>query len=99
MLKEQTITIASIELDGSVLTMTGVLDEWAYDWRVELSFPNAGIFINSRVWTREDYICDEDELHEAMWEEVMFITKKYHTIIISEEKEMVEVEDEEEEEA
>lgn len=85
-----TITTATIDFGDWALSASGVLDEY-WDWRFEMSFPKTNM--SSRDWTERLHFSDQEELEEAMWEEVQRINKKYSHCAFTEETEEVENED------
>lgn len=84
---EVTTTTAKLELDGFTLTAEGILDEPS-EWTITNSSP-----VRSTSYTRNEY-WDEDEVVEALWEEAMFIIRKYSNVVIDHMTEEVEDEDE-----
>jgi hypothetical protein len=89
----KTKAVASIELDGFKLEVSGFYDET--DWETTLSFDYTGVQVPSKTWVDEDtYIYNEDDLNDYAWEELFRIIKKYNGFSIDEAK--VEVEDEDE---
>jgi hypothetical protein len=86
----KTKAVASIELDGFKLEVSGFYDET--DWETTMVFPGSGV---AKTWVDDDvYIYNENELDAYAWEELFRIIKKYNGFSIEEVK--VEVEDEEE---
>lgn len=91
----KTKAVASIELDGFKLEVSGFYDET--NWETTLSFPDSGIYAPSKTWVDDsEYIYDEEELDKYAWEELFRIIKKYNGFSIEESKVEVEVEDEDE---
>ena len=89
----KTKAVASIELDGFKLEVSGFYDET--DWETTLSFDQTGVQVPSKTWVDDDiYIYNEDDLNEYAWEELFRIIKKYNGFSIEEAKVEVEVEDE-----
>jgi hypothetical protein len=89
----KTKAVASIELDGFKLEVSGFYNE--SDWETTLSFDQSGVQVPSKTWVDDDtYIYDENDLDEYAWEELFRIIKKYNGFSIEEAK--VEVEDEDE---
>lgn len=90
----KTKAVASIELDGFKLEISGFYDE--PEWESTMSFPNAGIYVPSKTWVDDSlYIYDENDLSKYAWEELFRIIEKYNGFSIEEEKVEVEVEEEE----
>jgi hypothetical protein len=96
--KEITITTATLEVNGEIYEAIGQIGEFG-DWIVRLSFdPRTRGVVAGRDWiAKDEYIVDEDELQEFLWDQFMRITKKYHSISIKAETEEVEADDEDEE--
>lgn len=84
--KEITTTVIKLELDGFTVSAEGILDE-----------PTEWVITNSSVvrttsYKRDEY-WDEEEAIEALWEEAMYVIRKYSNVVIDHTTE--EVEDEE----
>ena len=92
----KTKAVASIELDGFRLEVSGFYDET--NWETTISYePVGNIQLSDKTWIDDDvYIYDEDELNKYAWEELFRIIEKYNGFSIEEAKVEVEVEDEDE---
>lgn len=85
--KEVTTSTIKLELDGFTLTAEGILDEPS-DWTITNTSPVR----TTKHVTREYW--DEEEATDYLWEEVMYLLRKYSTVTVDHFTD--EVEDEEE---
>lgn len=80
----ETVVTAELALDGFTLTATGEYDR--DNWEIVESYPNAGLAITPRRYTIHDYIYDESDIEEVLWEHAIARIKDNTQVMVSEEE-------------
>jgi hypothetical protein len=91
MLKEITLTTATLDMDGFTLTAEGSTED-VWDWTITQTTKGTGY---SHSWTRRDWFMDEGEIEEMLWEEATAIMRKYSHLSFEHTTEEIEEEEEE----
>lgn len=98
----ETKKTVKVEINVGDYTATiegGILDEWESKWQITFQ-GNQKIYGNYAIhksFTRTDFLCDVEDVTNALWEEIDWFTKKYASVNVEETEIQVEVEDELEE--
>lgn len=87
----KTKTIASIELDGTLFEVSGILGDC--NWETTMSFPSTP-FMAGRTWVEDsEWLYDDSDVEKYLWEEVIRIFQKYNGVSFKTEDIEVEVEE------